>query len=49
MQYLNISEEHQFLVSAQWNSRVRVWDVAEIEEANHMRSVSAQKQFNEDI
>lgn len=41
MQYVDISEEHQFLVSAQWNSRLRIWDVANMDEANHMRSASA--------
>lgn len=49
LQYFKAAEDCHCLISGHWNNRVRVWDVLEIEKAEHMRSASAQEVFNEDI
>ena len=49
MQFVQVSDKHHFLVSAQWNSRIRIWDVGDMANASHLRTASAQKVFPEDI
>ena len=49
MQYFRAKKHNEMLVSAHWNNRVRLWDIYDVEEAAHVRTVSAQQIFNEDI
>ena len=49
MRFFTAAHECELLLSAHWNNRIRIWDVIDVEKAQHMRSASAQEVFNEDI
>ena len=49
MSFFEASEDCQMLISGHWNNKIRIWDVLDVEKANHMRSASAQDVFKEDV